>query len=87
MFKSVFAKYFFTFTMIILVSYMIIALLVASIINLYFEKARVDEIERTAVAVADYIEDKLERDGRVDIPSAETQKEREGIPRESAGPS
>ncbi len=71
MFKSVFAKYFFTFTMIILVSYMIIALLVASIINLYFEKARIDEMERTAAAVADYIEDKLEREGMINIPSAD----------------
>ncbi len=63
MFKSVFAKYLCTFTVIILASFIILSLIISATVNSHFETAKAEIIDNSAYSAAEYIEGKMKRMG------------------------
>ena len=58
MFKSVFAKYILTFTLIIVVSFMALVVIVTSMVNNYAVTAKEEVLANTASGVAEFLESK-----------------------------
>lgn len=78
MFKSVFAKYISAFMFIILLSFTVIIVVIASIIASYSEQAKTDIMETAAKSSATFLEGKLEGDDAPEL-SALVQNEAEDI--------
>ncbi len=70
MFKSVFAKYLSTFMLIIFISFLVVSVVISSTVDNYFESAKSEIIDNSAISAAAYLEGKLKRGNFNDIPSA-----------------
>lgn len=67
MFKSVLAKYVSTFMVIVLISFLIIALSISSTVNDYAESIKTDIMGNTAHSSAEYIEGKIAKNGNMSL--------------------
>ena len=67
MFKSLFAKYFITFVIIILLSFSLIVGVISSIITQYSERAKRDIMETAATSAVAFLQNKMSLDHVVDL--------------------
>lgn len=75
MFKSVFAKYIFTFMVIILVSFAMLIGIISTVVNNYSVNAKADLVSQSAHTASAYIEEKLRQTGISDFTEFAAQHE------------